>query len=80
MKFLLVIETRKNGAYASEAYFFNFSDTTGEYADLLVGTIPESKSGVTGDHIMALMLQIEKEAFECKLPLVGHCTDSVVVW
>ena len=68
-----VLETRQNGAYASEAYS---SDTTGEYPDVLVRTIPESKSGVTGSHIMALMLEMEKRAFECKLPQVGHCTDS----
>ena len=71
-----VIETRQNGAYTSEAYSFNFSDTTGEYSDILVGTIPESKAGVTGSHIMALMLHIEEEAFAFQLPLVGHCTDS----
>jgi len=71
-----VVETRQKGAYASEAYSFNFSDTTGEYCDVLVGTIPESTSGVTGNHIVALMLQIEKDAFEFQLPLIGHCTDS----
>ena len=71
-----VLETRRNRAYAAEAYSINFSDTTGEFPDLLIGTIPESTSGVTGDHILALMLLVEKEAFECKLPVVGHCTDS----
>ena len=65
-----VMQTRKNGAYASEAYSFNMSDTTGDYPDVLLGTIPESKSGVTGSHIMSLMMQIEREAFDYNLPLV----------
>ena len=34
-------------------------DTTGKTPDILTGSIPESKSGVTGDHILALMLEFE---------------------
>ena len=43
-----IFSVRKNDEYAAEAYLFNFSDTTGEYPDVLVGSIPEAKSGVTG--------------------------------
>ena len=42
--------------FAAEAYSFNLSDTTGKLPDLLTGSIPESKNGVTGDHILALIL------------------------
>jgi hypothetical protein len=54
-------DVRLHSEQLSEAYSYNFSDTTGEYFDLLVGTIPEATSGVTGDHIVALMLQMEKK-------------------
>ena len=46
------------------------------YPDLLIGSIPEAISGVTRDHILSLMLEIEKQCFEFNLPLIGHCTDS----
>lgn len=52
------------------------SDTSGKYPDVLTGSIPEAKSGVTGSHIFALMLEVEKRARKNKLPLIGHCTDS----
>ena len=65
-----ILEVRKEHAYAAEAYSFNFSDTTGEHPDLLIGTIPEATSGVTGDHILTTVV------LKYKLPLIGHCTDS----
>ena len=71
-----VYEVRKNNAYGAEAYSFNLSDTTNEYSDMLVGSFPEAHSGVTGDHIFALMLEVEKYAIRHNLPLIGHCTDS----
>ena len=54
----------------------NLCDTTGELDDVVVGCIPEAKKGVTGSHIFALMLEIEKQAMTHNLILVGHCTDS----
>ena len=66
----------KQDQYAAEAYTFNFGDTTGEYPDVLVGSIPEAKSGVTGECILGLMLEVEKWVTKYDLPLVGHCTDS----
>lgn len=72
-----VMKVREENGYAAEAsYSYNFSYTSGEYPDVLVGSIPESKSGVTGNHIFAQMLKIEKRAKKFKLPLIGHCTDS----
>ncbi len=71
-----VLEVREKKAYAAEAYSFNLSDTTGELPVILTGSIPESTAGVTGDHILALMLEVESRAEKCSLPLVGHCTDS----
>ena len=71
-----VLDVREKKAYAAEAYSFNLSDTTGKTADILTGSIPESKKGVTGDHILALMLEFEKRAQIRNMPLVGHCTDS----
>ena len=69
-----ILQVRLNKAYAAEAYSFNLSDISGIYSDVLTGSIPEAKSGVTGSHILALMLEVEKKCH--KLPLVGHCTDS----
>ena len=71
-----IFEVRKSNAYASEAYSFNLGDTTGQHADILLGSIPEAKAGVTGEHILALMLECEKWALKYSLPVVGHCTDS----
>ena len=71
-----VFSVRKNNEYAAEAYSFNFSDTTGEYSDVLVGSIPEARSGVTGECIIGLMLEVEKWVIRHDLPLIGHCTDS----
>ena len=81
-----IFEIRQSNAYASEAYSFNLGDTTGEHADILLGSIPETKSillytlaetkaGVTGEHILALMFESEKWALN-SLPVIGHCTDS----
>lgn len=71
-----IFSVRKNDQYSAEAYSFNFSDTTGEYPDVLVGSISEAKSGVTGDCILSLMLEVEKWVGRYDLPLIGHCTDS----
>ena len=43
---------------------------------VLVGSIPKSRCGVTGSHILGLMLHIEKKAFDYHLSLVGHSTNS----
>ena len=72
-----IFEVRQSNAYASEAYSFNFGDTTGEHADILLGSIPEAKAGVTGEHILSLMFESEKWALKYSLPVIGHCTDSV---
>ncbi len=72
-----ILQVRHEHAYGAEAYSFNLSDTTGEYADFLTGSIPEAKSGITGDHILAEMFGVEKHAAQYRLPLTGHCTDSV---
>ena len=71
-----VLEVRKKKGYASEAYSFNLSDTTGKLSDILVGTIPQAKQGMTNGHIFAMMLEVEKHAQAFSLPLIGHCTDS----
>ena len=71
-----IFSARKNDEYAAEAYSFNFSDTTGEYPNVLAGSIPEAKSGVTGECILGLMLEVEKWVSRYDLPLIGHCTDS----
>ena len=71
-----VLQVRNQGAYAAEAYSFNLSDTTGKLQDVLIGSIPESKSGVTGNHILALMLAFEQACSKYSVPLIGHCTDS----
>ena len=44
-----VLQVRNQGAYAAGAYSFNLSDTTGKLPDVLIGSIPESKTGVTGE-------------------------------
>ena len=61
---------------AAEAYSIDFVDTTGKLPDLLIGSIPESKTGVTNAHIFALMMMIEKQSKPHNIPLIGHCTDS----
>ena len=71
-----ILEVRQNNAYGAEAYSFNLSDTTGEFPDLLVGSIPEAKAGVTGNCILALILEMEKMALKHEMPLIGHFTDS----
>ncbi len=37
-------------------------------------SISEAKSGITGAHILAQILEVEKRSYS--LPLIGHCTDS----
>lgn len=71
-----VLDVRKRNAYASEAYSYNLSDTSGHYPDVLTGSIPEARSGVTGAHVLAQMMEVEKKSYSMKLPLIGHCTDS----
>ena len=71
-----VLHVRQHGLYAAEAYSFNLSDTTGKLPDILIGSIPEAKKGVTGSHLLALMFEVEKRAFRFDLSLCGHCTDS----
>ena len=71
-----VPEVRRNNGYSAEAYSYNISDISGEYPDMLVGSIPEAKSGVTGSHIFVQMLEVESRAQQFELPLIGHCTDS----
>ena len=81
-----IFEVRQSNAYASEAYSFNLGDTTGEHVDILLGSIPETKSillytlaetkaGVTGEYILALLFESKKWALN-SLPVIGHCTDS----
>ena len=71
-----ILSVRKNNRYAAEAYSLNLCDTTGALDDIIIGCILEAKKGVTGNHIFALMLEIEKQAKCYSLSLIGHCTDS----
>ena len=71
-----ICKVRTNSKYAAEAYSIDFVDTTGKLTDLLIGSIPESKTGVTNAHIFALMMMIEKQSKPHNIPLIGHCTDS----
>lgn len=41
-----VFQVRQRGQYASEAYSFNLSDTSGILPDMLVGTTPEAKKAL----------------------------------
>ena len=43
---------------------------------MLIGSIPEATSGVTGEHIYSIMIEVEKQCSHYGVPLVGHCTDS----
>jgi len=45
-------------------------------SDVIIGSIPEAKNGVTGLHIFALMMEVEKHSNKDSIPLIGHCTDS----
>ena len=60
-----VLSERHNTQYAAEAYSFNLSDTTGNLADVLIGSIPQPHSGVTGNHIFTMMLEVGKMASTC---------------
>ena len=74
--FEYISKVRTNDLYAAEAYSIDFVDTTGKMSDMLIGSIPEAKNGVTGLHIFALMMQVENRSSKYALPLIGHCTDS----
>ena len=71
-----VLNVRQMGKYAPEAYSICLTDTTGKLPDLLLGSIPEAKEGVSGAHVFALMMEVEKNAAKHGVSLVGHCTDS----
>ena len=71
-----ILNVRKNGQYAAEAYSLSLCDTTGTLDDVIIGCIPEAKKGVTGSYIFALMMEVEKQSKSHSLTLVGHCTDS----
>ena len=71
-----ISNVRQKNRYAAEAYSFNITDTTGTLSDMLIGSIPEAKKGVTGGHIFGIMMEIEKYSKAYNLSLVGHCTDS----
>ena len=68
-----ILSVQKNNRYAAEAYSLNLCDTTGALDDIIIGCIPEAQKGVTGNHIFALMLEIEKQAKCYSLSLIGHC-------
>ena len=57
-----VLSVRSEKTFASEAYSFNLSDTSGKLPDVMAGSIPESRQGVTGDHILALILEESSNA------------------
>lgn len=71
-----VLSVRASNRLAAEAYSFDFVDTTGKHSDMLIGSIPEATSGVTGEHIYSIMIEVEKHCAHYGVPLVGHCTDS----
>ena len=71
-----VLSVRASNRLAAEAYSFDFVDTTGKLSDMLIGSIPEATSGVTGEHIYSIMIEVEKQCAHYGVPLVGHCTDS----
>ena len=72
-----VLSVRACSNYASETYYFDLVDTTGQLhePDLLTGSMPESSTGVTASHIYAFVLEVERRAFTHNLSIVGHCTD-----
>lgn len=55
-----ILNVRRNDQYAAEAYSLSLCDTTGTLDDIIIGCIPEAKKGVTGNHIFALMMEVEK--------------------
>ncbi len=71
-----VLSVRASKRLAAEAYSFDFVDTTEKYSYMLIGSIPEATSGVTGEHIYSIMIEVEKQCAHYGVPLVGHCTDS----
>ena len=68
-----------NCKYVAEAYSIDFADTTGKLPDLLIGSIPESKTGVTNAHIFGLMMMIEKQSMPHNILLICYCTDSALM-
>ena len=73
--FEYISKVRANDLYGAEAYSIDFVDTTGKMSDMLIGSIPETKNGVTGLYIFALMMQVENHSSQYALSLIGHCTD-----
>jgi len=71
-----IFTVHSKGLYAAEAYTMDFVDITGKFSDFVVGTIPEAKNGVTGLHIFAMMMTVEKHCSKFELSVIGHCTDS----
>ena len=69
-----VMRVRHNKSYAPEAYSFNLADTSGKLPNVLIGSIPQAHSGITGSHVLAMMLTVEKHArvHNLQVPLVGH--------
>ena len=45
----------RNESYAPEAYSFNLADISGKLPDVLIGSIPQAHSGITGSHVLAMM-------------------------
>ena len=56
-----ICKVRMNCKYAAEAYSIDFVHTTGKLPDL-IGSIPESKTGVLNAHIFGLNMMIEKKS------------------
>ena len=72
-----ITSVRSNGTrLAAEAYTIDIVDLTGQYPDLLLGSIPEATRGVTASHIYSLMMTVEEKAAKVNLSITGHCTDS----
>lgn len=71
-----VLNVRQKNFYAAEAYSLNISDISGKLPDILLGSIPEAKVGITAIKILALMWHVETFMLAGKVPLIGHSTDS----
>ena len=64
-----VLSVRALNRLAAEAHSFDFVDSTGKYSDMLIGSIPEATSGVTGEHIYSIMIEVEKQCSHYGVPL-----------
>ena len=51
-----------NKSYAPEAYSFNLCDISGMFANQVIRSIPQVHSGITGCHIIAMMILVEKSS------------------